>query len=414
MRALLWLIGIFAAAAGVAMLASANNGYVLMVVPPWRVQLSLNLVIVGLLVAFLVAYLILRLIGKTLELPGRVGAYRERRRRDKAGRALRDALRALFEGRFSQALKYAGTAFSAGERTAMAALVAARAAHAMRDDTRYRIWIGRAAEQDADSRVARLMTEAELAVEGRRFDEAAQLLELLRRSGHRHIAVLRLSLRVATALGQWDEVLRLARQLQKHKALSEEQAAPVIRRAHTERLRELGLDGEALAAYWRQIPAGELEDRRLVEKAVPMLAAAGQGPLARKTLERLLDAEWDGALARLYGHCADGDAVSCLARAEGWLREHPKDAGLLHALGRLCLAAQLWGKAQSYLEASLNLAPTVETHLALAGLQERLERGDEAQRHYRAAAQFCGVRQEDRSLPVVSGATEAATPAARG
>jgi HemY protein len=122
-----------------------------------------------------------------------------------------------------------------------------------------------------------------------------------------------------------------------------------------------------------------------------MLAEAGQGAIARKTLEKLLDADWDGALARLYGHCADGDAVACLARAEGWLREHPKDAGLLHALGRLCLAAQLWGKAQSYLEASLNLAPTVETHLALAGLLERLERGGEAQTHYRAAAQRSAV-----------------------
>jgi HemY protein len=49
--------------------------------------------------------------------------------------------------------------------------------------------------------------------------------------------------------------------------------------------------------------------------------------------------------------------------------------------------AQLWGKAQSYLEASLNLAPTVETHLALAGLFERLDRADEAQAHYRAAAE---------------------------
>jgi len=391
MRALIWLIGIFAAAAAVAMLASVNTGYVLMVVPPWRVQLSLNLVIVALLVAFLAAYLVLRLIGKTVELPGRVGAYRERRRKDKAGRALRDALRALFEGRFAQALKHAGAAFSAGERTAMAALVAARAAHAMHDDTRYRIWIGRAAEQDEQSRVARLMTEAELAVEARRFDEAGEHLEHLRRAGHRHIALLRLSLRVATALARWDEVLRLARQLQKHKALSAEQVQPVLRRAHLERMRELAGDGEALANYWKDIPAAELDDRRMVEQAVPMLAEAGQGAIARKTLEKLLDADWDGAVARLYGHCADGDAVACLARAEGWLREHPKDAGLLHALGRLCLAAQLWGKAQSYLEASLNLAPTVETHLALAGLLERLERGGEAQTHYRAAAQRSAV-----------------------
>jgi HemY protein len=235
------------------------------------------------------------------------------------------------------------------------------------------------------------MTEAELAVEGRRFEEAAQTLESLRLAGHRHIAMLRLSLRVASALARWDEVLRLARQLRKHKALSDDQAQPLVRRAHLERLRGFDGDAEALAAYWRSIPDDELNDRRMVERAVPYLAAAGQGAVARKSLERLLDAEWDSALARLYAYCGEDDAVGCLARGEGWLREHPKDAGLLHALGRLCLSAQLWGKAQSYLEASLNLSPTVETHLALAGLFERLDRAPEAQAHYRAAAQRAGA-----------------------
>jgi HemY protein len=391
MRALIWLIGIFAVAAGVAMLASVNDGYVLVVFPPWRAQLSLNFLIVVLLVAFLLSYLMLRLVGKTLALPGRVGAYRERRRKTKAGQALRDALRALFEGRFAQALKFADTAFVVGDHDASAALVAARAAHGMRDDTRYRTWIGRSTEQGDAARVARLMTEAELAVEGRRFEEAAQTLESLRLAGHRHIAMLRLSLRVASALARWDEVLRLARQLRKHKALSDDQAQPLVRRAHLERLRGFDGDAEALAAYWRSIPDDELNDRRMVERAVPYLAAAGQGAVARKSLERLLDAEWDSALARLYAYCGEDDAVGCLARGEGWLRAHPKDAGLLHALGRLCLSAQLWGKAQSYLEASLNLAPTVETHLALAGLFERLDRAPEAQAHYRAAAQRAGA-----------------------
>ncbi|NMG33819.1 heme biosynthesis protein HemY [Azoarcus sp. TTM-91] len=388
MRALIWLIGIFALAVGLAMAAGFNDGYVLVVLPPWRAQLSLNLLIVLLLLGFLLAYAVLRLISRTMGLPRRVVQWRERRRREKAGRALREALRTLFEGRFSQALKFASNAFSSGESPAMAALVAARAAHAMRDDTRYRIWIGHAADSGEEARVARLMTEAELAVEGRRFEEAAERLEMLKLAGHRHIAALRLALRVASALERWDEALRLTRQLHKHKALSDEQAAPLIRRAHVERLKELAADRAALAAYWLEIPADELQDRRLVERAMPLLAAAGEGPAARRTLERLLDEEWDSGLARLYAHCGDGegDPVACLAKGEGWLKRQPRDAGLLFSLGRLCMGAQLWGKAQSYLEASLSLAPTIDTHLALASLLEQLERPEEAQRHYRAAA----------------------------
>lgn len=389
MRSLIWLIAIFALAAGAAMLAGHNDGYVLVVFPPWRAQLSLNLLLLLVVLGFLLAYLLVRLIRRTLALPSAVGQWRERRKRERAGQALRDALRTLFEGRFTQSLKFASAAFSSGESQAMAALVAARAAHALHDDTRYRIWIGRAADQGEDARVARLMTEAELAVEQRQFGEAAEKLDTLKQAGHRHIAALRLSLRVASALKRWEEALKLTRQLRKHKALSAEQAMPLLRRAHVERLQECAGDGAALARLWTEIPAEELADRRLIERAVPLLAAAGKGALARKTLERLLDAEWDDSIAKLYAYCGEGegDAHACLAKAEAWLKLHPRDAGLLFALGRLCIASQLWGKAQSYLEASLNLAPAVETHLALARLLEQLERPADAQLHYRAAAE---------------------------
>lgn len=389
MRALIWLIGIFALAAGLAMLAGLNEGYVLVVLPPWRAQLSLNLLLLLLVLGFALGYLVIRLVRRTLALPAAVGQWRVRRRRERGGQALRDALRTLFEGRFTQSLKFASSAFSSGESPAMAALLAARAAHAMHDDTRYRIWLGRVADLGEEARVARLMTEAELAIEHRRFEEAAERLDTLKQAGHRHIAALRLSLRVASSLRRWEEALRLTRQLRKHKALSDEQALPLLRRAHLERFKERAGEGEALAQLWKEIPADELADRRMVERVVPLLADAGQGALARPTLERLLDAEWDEGLARLYAHCGEGggDAVACLAKGEAWLKQHPRDAGLLFALGRLCIVSQLWGKAQSYLEASLNLAPTVETHLALARLLEQLGHPDDAQRHYRAAAE---------------------------
>jgi HemY protein len=389
MRNLLWLIGLFALAVGVALLAGVNTGYVLVVVPPYRVQLSLNLLIFLLASGFAVAYFFLRLVGRTLELPSRVTAFRDRRRRERADRSLRDAVRVYLEGRYAQALKLADTAFAAREGRGVAALLAARAAHAIGDEERYRAWLAKAADSGDEVRVARLMTEAEMALTGHRFDEAADRLDVLATTGgRRHIAALRLSLRAAQARGEWEDALRLARQLLKHKALSPDQAEPLIRRAHLEWLRRHDHDPEGLARYWKRLPTEELRDRRFVEKAVPLLRAGGQCSLARQALEDLLDKDWDSALARLYGVCSEDDPVACLARAERWLTRHPRDAGLLFALGQLCFQNQLWGKAQSYLEASSSLAPSVETHLALAQLAERLERAEEAQEHYRAAAEM--------------------------
>ena len=395
MRTLIWLIGIFAIAVGVAMVAGLNDGYVLLVAPPWRVQLSLNLLVVMVVVGSALGYALVRLISRTLQLPTRVAQWRERRRRERAGRALTDSIGALFEGRFAQSLKSAARAYEIGDEASMAALVAARAAHALHDEPRYREWLGHAAEQSAKQGgtkddVARLMTEAELAVEGRRFEEAAARLATLREAGHRHIAMLRLEASVASALGRWEELVATVRQLRKHKALTEEQAAPMLRRAHVERMRELAGAGAALAAYWKQIPVNELQDRGLIERVLPLLARVGHGEQARKQVERLLDERWDSDLARQYAWCAvgEGDVRACLEKAESWLPQQARDAGLLFSLGQLCINAQLWGKAQSYLESSIQHGATVEAYLALARLLENLERKDEAQGHYRAAAEL--------------------------
>ena len=58
---------------------------------------------------------------------------------------------------------------------------------------------------------------------------------------------------------------------------------------------------------------------------------------------------------------------------------------LLLALGRMCVRQKLWGKAQSYLEASLAIRPSRAAHLELARLFDQLERPDDANRHYRAS-----------------------------
>ena len=62
-----------------------------------------------------------------------------------------------------------------------------------------------------------------------------------------------------------------------------------------------------------------------------------------------------------------------------------QDAVLLRVLGTLCQRQQLWGKAQSYLEASLALENNWRTQLALGEMLGRLGRDDEANTHFVAA-----------------------------
>ena len=83
----------------------------------------------------------------------------------------------------------------------------------------------------------------------------------------------------------------------------------------------------------------------------------------------------------------------------------PRDAALLLVLGRLCARQGLWGKAQSYLEASIAIEPSWSAHHALAQLQEKLGNAEAAHSHAReslaiAIAQLRQVTGGRRRTPL--------------
>lgn len=388
MRGLFWVVALFALAVAVALGASMNDGYVLIVLPPWRVEVSLNFLLLALLLAFVVFYALLRALSLTFGMPRRVAEYRRRRQREKSGQIFQDAVRFLFEGRFGQALKRAGEAYEAGRAPALAALIAARAAQRLGEPKRQQEWLDKAKQQDARNESATLMLEAEMLNEARRFDEALLVLQRLQQREGRHIAALRLELRARQGSGDWDGALKLLRQLAKRDALPADMVRPLATKAHLANLARCGEDRDALIAYLRQVPADERGVEVVLAAAKGLAAAAADGE-AQRLIEGMLDQDdeevWQSELVAIYGRLGGGDQMSRIARAETWLRQRPDHAGLLLALGRMCVRQRLWGKAQSYLEASLSVEETQAGHLELARLGDQLERVDEANRHYRAA-----------------------------
>lgn len=407
MRTLFWLLTLAALAIGVALLGRLTDGYVLWVVPPWRGELSLNLFVLLQLLALIVVYLLLRGIAITLNMPRVVAEYRARRARRRAVRAASEALRLFWEGRYSSALK---SAEKVGQHEAqeklgagaaaegIAALVGLKSAHALRDPARIATWQARSEELDAAGwRTARLMAAIRIALDARDFAAAAAALEQLGPQERRQIAAQRLALRLAQGQGDWAEMLRLARQLEKHRALTPEQAQPLRLHAYHGMLDALADDAAQLVRFWRDMPAADRLEPRLAQRAAAALATAGACGESAQLIEDFLDERWESVLLDVYATCPGGDVLGRIAHCEKWLLAHPQDASLLLALGRLCRQQQLWGKGQSYCEASLAVAPNCAAHIELARLFDRLERPDDANRHYRAAAQCAEIRPQIQS-----------------
>ena len=107
LRALIWIVMIVAIAVGLTLLARYSTGYVLVVSAPYRIELSLNLLLLLLAAAFIIFYLIVRMFAATARLPGQVREYRAARRRRKARATLATALHEYFAGRYARAEKAA-------------------------------------------------------------------------------------------------------------------------------------------------------------------------------------------------------------------------------------------------------------------------------------------------------------------
>ena len=396
MRSLFWVLAVSGAAVALVLLARVDAGYVMFHYPPWRVEMSMVFFAAAAVILFCLLYLGFRLLSNALALPATVRAWRSRRRRERAHAALSAALQAYYEGRYARAEKEAGIAFENGPAPGVAALLAARAAHQMRDFERRDRWLERADAAGEALQAARLVSRAELALEDRDFATARDALRNLHGAGPRHVATTRLLLRAERGAGAWDEVLRLASQLSKRDAISPALAEEYKVQATVELLARAADDAGAFERRWRAIASADRIQPRIAAAGARHATELGLARLARDIIENALGAEWVPQLVNVYGNLPDkmdaegraAEARARIERAERWLRERSRDAQLLATLGRLCAHAELWGKARSFLEASLSFEESRAARIELARLAERLGQADEAQRHFRKAAEL--------------------------
>ena len=139
---------------------------------------------------------------------------------------------------------------------------------------------------------------------------------------------------------------------------------------------------------WKTIPDEFRQRPKIAALAASNFIKLQDCKSAQQLLTDSLNAQWDSELIGLYGNCQGDSGVSQIEQAEKWLKLHSADAGLLLALGKLCLHQGLWGKAQSYLDASISISPSSDAYSALGTLAEKLEHPELAARHFHKAMEL--------------------------
>lgn len=426
MRNLLWFLALFALAAGLALFAGNNQGTVTLFWPPYRVDLSLNLVLLGLFAFFVLLYAALRGLSILLGLPNEARRWRQRHQERTQLQGLIDAMSHLTAGRFIRARKAAENVVAQTEAlarseqalphgtrlVALAHLLAAECAHALQDRS------GRDAHaqqvltltQDKRRNAQEVREGVQLRMARWAFDDrdvqtALQRLDELPQGVARRTLALRLRLKVTRLAGQFRAALETVRLLSKHRAFSESAARSLVRGLSTELLRSTH-DPAQLQKVWEQLDASE---RSLPEVALlageRMLALGGDFTRAQQWLlpvwEQLvrpaspLPQELRLRLVLLlekgFRQTPDQPDAAWLARIEAAQMANPREVLLQYLAGVACMHLRLWGKAQQLLRQSLTQLKDETLRrrawTALAKLAEQREDSAAALDAWRHAAQ---------------------------
>lgn len=383
-----------AVAVALALAGRYGSGYVVFVVPPYRIELSVMLFSLLFLLSFVGMYALLRLTTSAMRLPRALKSKRHERARAKSRAALYASMKALFSGQFREAERHARTAMSAemahdGTRD-LAAAVAAWAAHEGGNSDAAVPYLERI--RDAKSGEMRDASKAYMLLAEGRAKDALPLLKDLAENAPKNPGVLKMKVEAEMAEKAWEDVLATLGPLTRSGLMPEAAAQQIRTDAEINLIKSKPADRQTILAAWKAVSKQSRTDIGIVKVVVKRLNAVGAGDDARAIIEDTVDARraegWDSALAALYADCKTDSTLAQIERAERWLREHARDGELLATLGKLCMRQQLWGKAQNYLEASVALKPSLDAHMALARLMERIGRRDEAILHIRKSAEL--------------------------
>lgn len=389
-----WLLSFLLFAVLAVVLALAGRyapGYVVLVFPPWRMELSSLTFVLLLAALFGAALVFLRLASATLRLPQQVRAARARREREERLALYHAALAAWLEGRHQEAERL-GARYHADDATlGLARVLAARAAHAMRAFPRRDAHLVFAKEY---APLAAHYFAAQLCLEGGDVPGALAALDQALALAPKATALQALRLQALLKSGQWHEALGLIDTLKRGGGLEAGQVRQMRLNALLGLLRQKALGVQALQELWNQLPDAERHDPLLARAGAEAFLTLGHPSFAARIVENALQTTWHEDLAQFYGAILTDNLPRQIEVAEAWLGAHPRDAGLLLSLARLCAAAGLWGKAQSCLEASLALARSVEGLLALAELEEKSGRSGADCSHLKQALELCRRRED--------------------
>ena len=385
MRRLFYSLGLLLVVVSLVLFAQFDSGYVLLSWGKWVLETSFSFYVILTLLLFGLFHYSLLLWRGMVRLPRGVGQWRVKRLDQKALDYEQRGQMAYAEGQWKEAEKLFSKSAKLSENPLVDYLSAARAAQKLWRYEQRDQYLALAHQALPEANMAVGLTQAELQMVHGQLEQALASLNRLRQVQPGHAYVLNLMVQVYKQLGAWGDLASLLPELRKRKVFEAEAYTQLEQQVFSEQLARAINSGlpKRLQLFWSELPKALREEELFILPYSRALLESSMYEEAESLLRSSLKRRWTPSLMHVYGMVRGTKPAQNLAFAEGFLKQHDHDAVLLLSLGRLCLHNRLWGKARSYLEASLSRSPRGETYRELGTLLEQLGEEDAARECYR-------------------------------
>lgn len=381
-----WLFSAFLillAAVLLGLLAYQDPGYVLFSRGETTMEMSLSLFAGVVVIGFILLYFLIRTLVSSWHVPGRLQRWRKRRRTRRARRSSNRGLIELAEGNWRRAERALIKHAKDSDTPLLNYLSAARAAQKQHAHERRDHYLSLAHNSAPGANVAVELTQAELQLVHGQLEQALASLMHLQSLAPNHQHVLFLLAQLYEKLHSWGDLQALLPRLDKHGVLSDEEYEALCKKVYLNLLHVNHHKSQNLNSIWQQVPRNLKHDQELVEHYAQYLIDLEQFDTAESVLRDAIKRDYNSELVKLYGMTRSSTPDRQLQQAEHWLKGRENNANLLLALGRLAVRCELWGKARSYMEASLGNHELSETYRELGQLLDKLNETELAADCYR-------------------------------
>ncbi|MDQ1363183.1 MAG: hypothetical protein QG652_1044 [Pseudomonadota bacterium] len=389
-----------------------GSGYVVVSFADISIETSFIFAASVLTLSFFVFYYAMRALAFIVRMPLYLRLRARQRRAEQARQSLIKGLIEFHAGHFADAEKILLKQAPHSDTTLLNYMVAARAAHQQGADSRRDEYLKLAQNATPNAEVAVAITQAELQMAHQQYEQALATLKQADSLSPKNNYIKKLLASAYEQLADWSSLSNMLDDLRKNRLLAETDFNNLEISTYQNLLRQLSLqkNTQDVTALWQRLPRHLKDNSAILQIYIEHLLARQQSSDAETLLRNHLGKNWHEPLVLLYGQINSDKPQQQLETAEAWLPNHRNCAELLLVTGKLCVKNKLWGKARTYLEASLGIKPMAETYMHLAMLlEDKMQEPVKAQQHYQQGLKLA-VRCGECAEPVAPAAKNVALP----